>query len=48
MLYEIYQQLLGRAGDRQLGDPQLGLAHNLGGFPHRNVSSVAIMGHLDA
>lgn len=44
MLYEMYQQLLGRAGDRQLSDPNIGLTHNLGGFPHQNVSSIAIVG----
>ncbi|MBQ0799351.1 MAG: acetyl-CoA acetyltransferase [Porticoccaceae bacterium] len=44
MLYEMYLQLSGRAGDRQLADPKLGLTHNLGGFPHQNVVSVAIVG----
>ena len=47
MLYEMYAQLLGRAGDRQLGDPRVGMTHNLGGFPHQNVSSVAIVGAYD-
>lgn len=45
MAYEIYQQLHGRAGDRQLSNPQLGLTHNLGGFPNRNVCSVSLFGH---
>lgn len=44
MAYEIYLQLLGRAGERQLPAPTLGLAHNLGGIPNRNVASVAIFG----
>ncbi|MBS0393782.1 MAG: acetyl-CoA acetyltransferase [Proteobacteria bacterium] len=44
MTYEIYSQLLGRAGERQLTSPSLGLAHNLGGIPNRNVASVAIFG----
>ena len=48
MLYEMYLQLLGRAGERQLKDPVYGLTHNLGGFPHQNVSSVAIIGQQDA
>ncbi len=48
MLYEIYLQMLGRAGERQLDDPVRGLTHNLGGMPHRNVSSVAIVGRYDA
>ncbi|MGH8170964.1 MAG: acetyl-CoA acetyltransferase [Steroidobacteraceae bacterium] len=44
MAYEIYLQLLGRAGARQLGAPAIGLTHNLGGIPNRNVASVAIFG----
>jgi acetyl-CoA C-acetyltransferase len=44
MAYEIYLQLLGRAGERQLPAPALGLTHNLGGIPNRNVTSVAIFG----
>jgi len=44
MLYEMYLQLHGRAGDRQLKDPKLGLTHNLGGFPFMNISAVAIVG----
>ena len=44
MLYEMYLQLHGRAEDRQLPDPKLGLTHNLGGMPFMNVSSVAIIG----
>ncbi|MGC9324090.1 MAG: acetyl-CoA acetyltransferase [Desulfomonilia bacterium] len=44
MLYEMYLQILGRAGDRQLKDPVFGLTHNLGGFPMMNVCSIAIIG----
>jgi acetyl-CoA C-acetyltransferase len=44
MLYEMYLQLQGRAGERQLGNPRLGLTHNLGGFPWNNVVSVCIVG----
>lgn len=44
MVYEIYQQLLGRAGERQLADPRMGLTHNLGGYPNRNVCSVSVIG----
>ena len=44
MAYEIYLQLLGRAGERQLAGPTLGLTHNLGGVPNRNVASVSILG----
>ena len=48
MMYEMYLQLTGRAGERQLPDPVYGLTHNLGGFPHQNVVSVAIVGQYDA
>jgi acetyl-CoA C-acetyltransferase len=44
MLYEVYNQLQGRAGDRQLANVSLGLTQNLGGDPARNVCSVAILG----
>ena len=44
MLYEMYLQLQGRAGERQLKSPTLGLTHNLGGAPSSNVCSVAIVG----
>ena len=44
MAYEMYLQLLGRAGKRQLRTPSIGLTHNLGGHPFRNVASVSIFG----
>jgi acetyl-CoA C-acetyltransferase len=44
MLYEMYLQLLGRAGERQLPDVRLALTHNLGGEPRENVASVTIVG----
>jgi acetyl-CoA C-acetyltransferase len=44
MAYEVYSQLLGRAGERQLRNPALGLTHNLGGIPGRNVASVSVFG----
>jgi acetyl-CoA C-acetyltransferase len=44
MAYEVYNQLLGRAGERQLASPTLGLTHNLGGIPNRNVASVSLFG----
>jgi len=44
MIYEIYKQLQGKAGPRQLKDPKIGLTHNLGGLPGRFVCSVAIFG----
>lgn len=48
MLYEMYLQLQGRAGERQLRDPVLGMTHNLGGAPASNVCSVAIIGREGA
>jgi acetyl-CoA C-acetyltransferase len=48
MLYEMYLQLLGKAGPRQLKDPRIGMTHNLGGSPRENVSSVSIIGRLGA
>jgi acetyl-CoA C-acetyltransferase len=44
MAYEIYNQLLGRAGGRQVAGASLGLTHNLGGIPNRNVASVSVLG----
>jgi len=31
MIYEVYKQLQGKAGPRQLKNPRLGLTHNLAG-----------------
>jgi acetyl-CoA C-acetyltransferase len=44
MAYEIYNQLLGRAGGRQVAGASLSLTHNLGGIPNRNVASVSVLG----
>ena len=44
MAYEIYTQLLGRAAQRQLKSPSIGLTHNLGGVPYLGVAAVAIFG----
>ena len=44
MIFEIYSQLQGRAGERQVEDPQIGLTHNLGGFPSMSVCSIGIFG----
>jgi len=45
MIYEIYLQLTGRAGDRQRHDnPRIGLTHNLGGNPAQNVCAISIVG----
>jgi len=48
MIYEMYLQLHGRAGQRQLENPRYGLTHNLGGFPFMNVCSIAIVGRNEA
>jgi acetyl-CoA C-acetyltransferase len=49
MLYEVYLQMQGLAGERQRADnPVFGLTHNLGGFPHQNVCSVVIVGQQSA
>jgi len=44
MVYELYLQLQGRAGERQIKDPELGLAHNMGGEPYAPTVSVVIVG----
>lgn len=44
MIYESWLQFHGKAGERQLENPTLGLAHNLGGYPWENVSAIAIVG----
>ena len=44
MMYEMWLQLRGEAGQRQLKDPRLGLTHNLGGVPGRCVSFVSVVG----
>ncbi len=44
MLYEMYLQLRGQAGPRQLSERQFGLVHNLGGQPSQNVCSISVVG----
>jgi len=44
MLYESWLQFQGKAGKRQLENPKLGLAHNLGGQPYQCVVGVGIVG----
>jgi acetyl-CoA C-acetyltransferase len=43
MIYEVVTQLRGQAGPRQVKDPQIGLAHNLGG--PGAVACVVVLGH---
>lgn len=40
MAYEIYNQLLGRAGPRQVRNARIGLVHTLGGAPGHNCAVV--------
>jgi acetyl-CoA C-acetyltransferase len=44
MVYELYLQLQGRADKRQIKEPKLGLAHNLGHEPYAPICSVCIVG----
>jgi acetyl-CoA acetyltransferase len=43
MIYELTQQLRHQAGDRQVKDAEIGLAHNLGG--PAAVACVSILGN---
>jgi acetyl-CoA C-acetyltransferase len=44
MAYEVYNQLLGRAGERQLSNPSIGLTHNLGGVPYLGIAAISVLG----
>jgi acetyl-CoA C-acetyltransferase len=44
MIYELYLQLQGRADKRQIKEPKMGLAHNMGNEPYAPVVSVCIVG----
>ena len=44
MMYEMYKQLQGKAGPRQIKNPKFGLTHNMGGVPPKNIVSVCIVG----
>jgi len=44
MAYEIYYQLRGKAGPRQVKDARLGLVHNIGGWPGAFTSAIVIFG----
>jgi acetyl-CoA C-acetyltransferase len=43
MLYEVYNQLMGRAEGRQLDNPKLGLAHGVGGTPIDSSTGVVVV-----
>jgi acetyl-CoA C-acetyltransferase len=44
MQYEVYKQLQGKAEDRQVRNPQLGLIHNFGGGIWGGVAAICITG----
>ena len=44
MAYECYNQLLGRAGARQIPSPSLALTHNLGGVPYQGIAAISVFG----
>jgi acetyl-CoA C-acetyltransferase len=44
MIYEVYKQLQGKAGLRQVKDAKLGLTHNLGGIPGSFIVAISILG----
>jgi acetyl-CoA C-acetyltransferase len=45
MMYEVYKQLQGKAGPRQVKNPKLGLTHNLGGNAGGGICSIFIVGN---
>ena len=44
MVYEMYKQLQGKAGPRQIKNPKIGLTHNMGGTPPSCIVAVSIVG----
>jgi len=44
MMYEMWLQMRGEAGPRQINNPKVGMTHNLGGAPGRCVSFVSVVG----
>ncbi len=47
MIYEVYKQLQGKAGARQVKKANIGLTHNLGGWPGHFTCAVAIFGRRE-
>jgi acetyl-CoA C-acetyltransferase len=45
MMYEVYKQLQGKAGVRQVKNPRLGITHNLGGTAGTGIASCNIVGN---
>jgi acetyl-CoA C-acetyltransferase len=44
MMFELWLQFRGEAGDRQISDPRIGLAHNMGGLPGEFISFIGLFG----
>jgi acetyl-CoA C-acetyltransferase len=47
MIYEVYKQLQGKAGPRQIEKADIGVTHNLGGAPGSFTCAVSIWGRRD-
>jgi len=47
MIYEVYKQLQGKAGERQVDRVNLGLTHNIGGWPGAMTSGITILGRRE-
>ncbi len=45
MMYEVYLQLQGKAGPRQVKNPRLGLTHNLGGNAGAGIGCCVVVGN---
>jgi len=45
MMYEVYKQLQGKAGPRQIKNPRFGLTHNLGGNAGSGIGSCFVVGN---
>jgi acetyl-CoA C-acetyltransferase len=45
MMYEVYKQLQGKAGPRQVKNPHLGMTHNLGGNAGNGVGCCVVVGN---
>lgn len=44
MMYELYLQFQGKAGQRQLDNPKIGITHNIGGAPWKCVCFMSVLG----
>ncbi len=47
MIYEVYKQLQGKAGPRQVNNATQALTHNFGGVPGSGIGAVAVFGTRD-